>query len=94
MTDSSIVPMDYDAHTSNYAGFVSFATGTTLACLFIVVALVGFGIGNGALIYLVSTFGMLAGFGASIYGAVSAQNSWTPAYVLLVVMGLAVGALV
>ena len=94
MTESSIVPMDYEEHTSTYANFVRFAIGMTLACLFIVVALVGFGIGSGVLIYLVSTIGMLAGFGVSIYGAVSAQNGWVPAFVLLIVMGLAVGALV
>ena len=93
MTDSSIVPMDYEEHTKTYEGFVRYATGMTLACLFIVVALVGFGIGQGALIYLVATFGMLAGFGASIYGAVSTQNSWMPAIVLLVVMGLLTAAL-
>ena len=88
MTETPIVPMDYDEHTSTYDAFVRFSTGGTLACLFIVVALVGYGIGQGALIYLVATFGMLAGFGASAYGAASDQNSWTPAAVLLVLMGL------
>lgn len=92
MTDQPIVPMDYDAHTSTYAGFVSFATGMTLACLFILVALVGFGIGEGAAIYLVATFGMLIGFGTSVYGAVSPRNNWTPAFVVLVLMGLATAA--
>lgn len=94
MAETPIVPMDYDAHTSTYESFVRFATGGTLACLFIVVALVGYGVGEGALIYLVATFGMLAGFGASIYGAVSDKNSWTPAAVLLVLMGLLTAVLV
>jgi len=93
MADSSIVPMDYEEHTNTYARFVRFSTGMTLACLFIVVALVGYGIGEGAMIYLVATFGMLIGFGTSIYGAVSARNSWTPSFVVLVLMGLATAAL-
>jgi len=93
MTDSSIVPMDYEEHTKTYERFVRCSTGLTLACLFIVVALVGFGVGEGVLIYLVATFGMLAGFGASIYGAASTKNSWLPGIVLLVVMGLATAAL-
>jgi len=93
MTETPIVPMDYDAHTSTYESFVRLSIGGTLACLFIVVALVGYGIGQGALIYLVATFGMLAGFGASAYGAASAQNSWIPGIVLLVLMGLATAIL-
>ncbi len=93
MTDSSIVPMDYEEHTKTYERFVRCSTGLTLACLFIVVALVGFGVGEGALIYLVATFGMLAGFGVSIYGAASTKNSWLPGIVLLVLMGLATAVL-
>ncbi len=88
MTETQIVPMDYDEHTSTYKAFVRWSTGGTLACMFLVVALVGYGIGQGALIYLVATIGMLAGFGASAYGAASDQNSWVPGIVLLVVMGL------
>tara|TARA_R110002110_G_scaffold287455_1_gene501910 strand:- start:151 stop:435 length:285 start_codon:yes stop_codon:yes gene_type:complete len=88
MTETPIVPMDYDAHTSTYDAFVRWSTGGTLACLFLLVGLVGFGIGQGVLIYLVATFGMIAGFGASAYGAASKQNSWVPSVVLLVLMGL------
>ncbi len=93
MAETPIVPMDYDEHTRTYESFVRFSTGGTLACLFLVVALVGFGIGQGALIYLVATFGMLAGFGASAYGAASDKNSWMPGIVLLVLMGLLTAAL-
>jgi len=92
MTDSPIVPMDYEAHTNTYACFVRFSIGMTLACLFIVVALVGFGMGQGVMIYLISTVGMLVGFGMSVYGAASEQNSWIPGIVVLVLMGLAVVA--
>ena len=93
MTHSSIVPMDFEEHKNTYERFVRCATGLTLACLFLLVALVGFGKGEGALIYLVATFGMLIGFGTAIYGAVSPRNSWIPAVVLLVSMGLATAAL-
>ncbi len=93
MTETPIVPMDYDEHTSTYKAFVRWSIGGTLACLFLVVALVGYGLGQGALIYLVATFGMLGGFGASAYGAASDQNSWVPGIVLLVVMGLLTTAL-
>ena len=93
MTDSSVVPMDYEEHNKTFARFVRCTTGMTLACLFILVALVGFGIGEGATIYLVSTFGMLIGFGTSIYGSASAQNSWIPGVVVLVGMGIAVAGL-
>ncbi len=93
MTETPIVPMDYDEHTRTYEAFVRWSIGGTLACLFLVVALVGYGLGQGVLIYLVATFGMLAGFGASAYGAASKQNSWVPGIVLLVVMGLLTTAL-
>ena len=93
MTDSSIVPMDYEEHTNTYERFVRCATGMTLACLFLLVALVGFGKGEGALIYLVATSGMLIGFGTAIYGAASPRNSWVPGIALLVLMGLATAAL-
>ena len=93
MSDSSTAPMDFKEHTNTYARFVRGATGMTIACLFLLVALVGFGIGQGALSYLVATVGMLAGFGTAIYGATSPKHSWLPAIALLVVMGLATAAL-
>lgn len=85
--------MDYDQHTNTYERFVRFSSGLTVACLFLLVALVGFGIGEGTIIYLVATFGMLVGFGTCVYGASSSQNSWVPAIVVLVSMGLATAAL-
>jgi len=94
MTDSPIVPMDYEQHTNTYARFVRYSIGMTLACLFLLVALVGFGMGQGVMIYLISTIGMLVGFGMSAYGAASEQNSWTPGIVVLVLMGLAVAVFV
>jgi len=93
MSDSSVTPTDFKDHTNTYSHFVRGATGMTLACLFVLVALVGFGKGEGILIHLVATFGMLIGFGTTIYGGVSSNNSWLPAIAVLIVMGLATAAL-
>ena len=89
MADETATPMDYDAHNSTFANFVNLATGSTIACIYVCVALVGFGIGDGVMSYLIATFGLLIGLGACVFGAASDNNSWVPAGVLLVLMGLA-----
>lgn len=89
MTDTSAPPMDYEEHTKTFSRFVRFSTAATIACIYICVALVGYGIGNGAMSYLIATIGMLVGFGCCVYGAASEQNSWLPSAVVLVLMGLA-----
>lgn len=89
MADETAPPMDYDAHNSTFANFVNLATGGTIACIYICVSLVGFGIGDGVMSYLIATFGLLIGLAACVFGAVSDNNSFVPAGVLLVLMGVA-----
>ncbi len=89
MADNAAPSMDYEEHTKTYARFVQCSIGLTAACLFILVALIGFGVGSGVGSILVATIGMLVGFGTAVYGAASEQNSWIPALVVLVLMGLA-----
>jgi hypothetical protein len=78
---------DYAAHLATYEGFIKGAIMASLAAAFVLVALVMFGFGKGAAVFL-GFLGMVAGMGAIAIDFMSSRGGWLFSIVTLVVFVL------
>ena len=88
MSDDATPTMDITENQQTYEAFIKGSIGLTLACAYILVALVGYGFGETGAGW-VATLGMIFGFGACTYGMYAKGGAWGPSLVLLALMTLA-----
>ena len=81
MAQSDHPTMDYPAHERTYSGFLRFSIAGVIACLFILVALLGMTI-VGGLAFWVGMLGLIVGF-ATIAVVLASGLGWTAPLVIL-----------
>jgi hypothetical protein len=87
LTDAGGGDSNYAAHLATYDGFIKGAVMASLHVAFVLVALVMFGFGKGAAVFL-GFLGILAGMGAITLDFMSARGGWTISIVTLVLFVL------
>ena len=78
---------DYAAHLATYEGFLKWATMASLHVAFVLVALVMFGFGKGAVVFL-GFLGIVAGTVAIAIDFMSSRGNWLFSIVTLVLFVL------
>jgi hypothetical protein len=87
LTPAGREDLDYAAHLATYEGFIKGAVMACLATAFVLVALVMFGFGKGAAVFL-GFLGMVAGMVAIGIDVMSARGGWLFSIVTLVLFVL------
>ena len=87
LTDAGGSGPGYAAHLATYDGFIKGATMAALQVGFVLVALVMFGFGKGAAVFL-GFLGIIAGMGAITLDFMSSRGGWTISIATLVLFVL------